>query len=501
MSEPIEIKPRAASLSHQRSGGASARAWSPRNIALAGGGLLLLAGVLWVFLYLPGSVDGAAKLSPITSDPGNIQPGTNQTTLGNSNALPPLQAALREKARGQAESALRRYVDAQLALESMSVENWGADAFADARRLATIGDEKFISDRFEEAISAYESGADALEALIADGKEQLNRALLAGETALQNRDVNAAKDAFSRASQYDSADSRVIEGNARAASLPEVIRLETSARQNEARGRTSAALASYRAAATLDPKLDGISPQIERLGGGLQDERFRALLSEGFAALQARRFDAARQAFDAADALRKGDPAVIGARQQLNEATVLADLSRLRATAEQAMREERFDDAEQAYAKALAIDAAMAFARAGEDRAKQLAADANRIKAILTDPAMLSDDTVMQSAAAVSDRVLAADEPLPGLKADARKVAQIVERFTQPVALTLTSDAATSITIYKVGELGSFESRQVSLRPGRYTIVGVRSGCRDVRAEVVVLPDMDPVDIRCREPI
>lgn len=501
MSEPIEIKPRAASLSHQRSSSAGKGAISLRNVALVGGGFLLFAAVLWVFLYLPGSVDGAATLTPISTAPNNTQPGSNPGVSDTPSGLPPLQAALREKARTQAESALRRYVDAQLALETMSVERWGADAFADARRLATIGDEKFISDQFDEAISAYESGADALETLIEDGQARLDTALLAGEAALQDRDVNAASDAFSLASQFDPTAERVIDGLARTTNLPHVIQLETSARQNEARGRTSAALEDYRAAAALDPDLNGISPQIARLGGGLQDERFKAALSDGFSALQAKRFDAARKAFDAADALRKDDPAVIGARQQLNEATVLADLSSLRASAEQAMREERFTDAEQAYAKALEIDSSMAFARQGEDRAKQLATDAASIKAILDDPATLSDDSVMQGAITISQRVLAASESLPELKADARDVANTITRFTQPVALTLTSDAATSITIYKVGDLGRFESREVSLRPGRYTIVGVRSGCRDVRAEVVVLPDMDPVDIRCREPI
>ncbi len=501
MSEPIEIKPRTATLSHQRSSTAGAGPWSPRNLALAGAGLLLFAGVLWVFLYLPGSISDVTRLTPLSATPGITQPGGNAAANDATSALPPLQAALREKARGEAESALRRYVDAQLALETMSVDAWAPIEFAEARRLATTGDEKFISDQFEEAIRAYESGADALEALIEDGRQRLSDALLAGESALQSRDVNTATDAFALASQFDATAQRVIKGNERAAALPQVIQLETSARQNEARGRTSAALADYRAAAALDPELGGISAQIERLGGGLQDERFKALLSDGFVALQASRFDAARRAFDAADALRKDDPAVIGARQQLTEATVLNDLSRLRSTAAQAMREERFDDAEQAYAKALEIDASMAFARQGEDRAKELAVDAASIKAILDDPATLSDDAVMQGAIAVSARILAASEPLPGLKADAQEVSAIITRFAQPVALTLTSDAATSITIYKVGDLGRFETREVSLRPGRYTIVGVRSGCRDVRAEVVVLPDMEPIDIRCREPI
>jgi hypothetical protein len=39
----------------------------------------------------------------------------------------------------------------------------------------------------------------------------------------------------------------------------------------------------------------------------------------------------------------------------------------------------------------------------------------------------------------------------------------------------------------------------VSLRPGAYTLIGSRDGCRDVRQKVVVRPDMQPIDIRCIE--
>ena len=57
------------------------------------------------------------------------------------------------------------------------------------------------------------------------------------------------------------------------------------------------------------------------------------------------------------------------------------------------------------------------------------------------------------------------------------------------------------MTIYKVGRLGAFERRELNLRPGRYTIVGSRDGCRDVRKEIVLSPDMAPVAVRCEERI
>jgi hypothetical protein len=69
------------------------------------------------------------------------------------------------------------------------------------------------------------------------------------------------------------------------------------------------------------------------------------------------------------------------------------------------------------------------------------------------------------------------------------------------VPVVITSDSATQISVFQVGSIGAFARKELNLRPGRYVITGSRAGCRDVRVEVMVVPDMPPVDIRCRETI
>jgi len=61
----------------------------------------------------------------------------------------------------------------------------------------------------------------------------------------------------------------------------------------------------------------------------------------------------------------------------------------------------------------------------------------------------------------------------------------------------------TAITVYKVGRFGSFERRELTLRPGRYTVVGSRSGYRDVRLTLEVEPGAAPatLSVKCEEPI
>lgn len=495
--EPIEIKPRPAPLAHSRARSKLSTLPSTRSLGITIAAALGVGLLTWVFLFLPGNV-GETAVTVVTPDNPD---GTSSSPTPDTVALPPFAQRQREKAREQAQASLSRFVDTQLELEAMNVESWGAEAFAAARRLATEGDEDFLRDRFDEAILAYGAGADALAALKVDGEQRLSGALDAAIAALNARNVDGAEKALAEARIYAADDPDVLDGQRRLEVLPEVIALERKARRFEQRSQPADALQAWRQAAALDPALDGAGSRISTLQAQLSNSEFNNRLSSGFAALNAGRYDDASRAFDSAAALRPGDPAVIGARQQLSEATVLSDLDRIRRQANAAMASESFSDAQSLYARALAIDPTLAFARDGEDDAKRLAANADRLSELLADPLVLSDDTTLAEAGALASGTLARDASHASLAAKARELAALVRDYQQPVTLTLTSDAATAVTIFRVGELGTFSSRDVELRPGRYTIVGIRNGCRDVRAEVVVLPGMEPVDIRCREPI
>jgi hypothetical protein len=82
-------------------------------------------------------------------------------------------------------------------------------------------------------------------------------------------------------------------------------------------------------------------------------------------------------------------------------------------------------------------------------------------------------------------------------------VERLLAAAETPLRVALSSDNATEVTIYRVGRLGSFERKDVELLPGRYTVVGVRAGFRDVRREITLVPGREAptVVIRCEEPI
>jgi len=79
----------------------------------------------------------------------------------------------------------------------------------------------------------------------------------------------------------------------------------------------------------------------------------------------------------------------------------------------------------------------------------------------------------------------------------------VLDQASTPVSVTLRSDNLTAVTVYRVGELGNFTERALQLKPGRYVVVGTRSGYRDVRRELNVAPGAAPavLSIQCVDPI
>jgi hypothetical protein len=91
----------------------------------------------------------------------------------------------------------------------------------------------------------------------------------------------------------------------------------------------------------------------------------------------------------------------------------------------------------------------------------------------------------------------------PRLADQRDELSRLLKRAATPLTVRLVSDGFTDVSIYKVGKLGSFDTHELSLRPGNYVAVGVRPGYRDVRQEFRVAPeiDMQPVVVRCEEQI
>jgi hypothetical protein len=242
---------------------------------------------------------------------------------------------------------------------------------------------------------------------------------------------------------------------------------------------------------------------VARTGARLANDEFGRTLAQVFAAIDARQPERARTALSRAQALRPQDPALAAAEAQLAEVEGAGKLAAALASARAAESTERWPDAVLRYREALAIDATLVDARDGLARASERALLDQELAAIIALPERVYSSAVYAAARQSVQGAEAIGAAGPRLSEQRTRVAALLRLADTPVQVPLVSDNLTAVTIYRVGELGTFNERSVDLRPGRYTVVGTRSGFRDVRRELHVSPSAAaaPVRVACEEPI
>lgn len=439
----------------------------------------------------PAPAQSDAPQPAAASSPRNVQP-------------PPFASASLALARQTAQQALAGFVDLQVRLEDeRNARAWGAAALNAAKDRALAGDALFRQEDYAGAGTEYAAAVATLRALLSEADRRFETALRDGQAGLAALDRAAATEAFERAAQIRPDDARVARGRARAAHLDELASLLLEADRAALRDDQDAAERLLKKAQGIDAATPGLDTRFRALAAARAATHRRTLLSTAFAALERSDYDAAREGFDRVHSAYPGDPAAQAGLQQTEQLRRRSTIERLRAAALTQLRDEDWEAALASYDEALGIDATLRFAKEGRARLWKRLALVRAMDRILDDPPLLSSNDEFASAQDLLLRAKADAEADPSDKFTARweRLRAILDQAAARVPLVLTSDGATDVVIHKVRAMGTFARAEVSLRPGRYVIVGSRAGCRDVRKEIILAADMGPVDIRCAERI
>jgi tetratricopeptide (TPR) repeat protein len=463
------------------------------TLAVWGGLALLLAGMLGVIFVLPRMVNDDIPQAP---DP---------VTAESPEEAEDPQAEIRRllEAKRAAEALLTDIEPVRAGLASRTVERWGGPVWRTAEEQFLDGEEAFGRRDYAVASAAWESALAGFREVESGIPQRLAEHLANGAQALEQADAEGAVEAFEAALIMDPANGVADAGLARARQLPDVLVLMADGAAAESAGELAAAAEAYGKAAAADPQYAPAIEARDRVASARAGAGFRRLMSQGYAALEAADFATARARFEAAAAMR---PSAEGPRDGLVQADEGARRVRIeshRADAETAVSAERWAAAVAAYEAILKEDASLAFAQEGVAQARYRQALDERIEAYLGDPLRLAADAVSASAARDLAAARAISPVTPRLDEQIQRLDRQLRLAAQPVPVSVVSDNATEVTVYRVGRLGAFDTHQLSLKPGRYTAVGTRVGYRDVRVEFTIMPGepVAPVTVRCEEPI
>jgi len=418
---------------------------------------------------------------------------------------PTTPAAVSERERQQAayEESLAKFTAEFATLDGLGAGVWGGATFAAARSLSELASSAAADGDYVLALDRINVAVQRLERVGADRPAALERELGKGESALDGGQIEVARQAFELARLIEPENARVGIGLARVAGLapvlPAFVEAETAALSQD----HLLALTRYEEVLRADPRNAGAREGAARARAALGSDRYAREIGEALAKLRAGRDAEAKAAIDRARALRPGAAEIGAVSAQLLASGERQNLEAVRAQIAEFESAERWAQALAAYDAVLARDSTIQFARAGRAAVAPRAELARRLDQLLNNPARLSAPEVRREAERLLAEAGKVQGAAPVLESQATRLRDTLRLYDIPVALVLQSDGLTRVTLQRVGGMGSFTRKELSLKPGRYVLTGDRPGFRDVRREFTVLPGSTGlvVDVRCTESV
>jgi tetratricopeptide (TPR) repeat protein len=445
--------------------------------------LLLIAWRLW---QLPPE---QPQNPPIAENPVTPEPPEQAPETGPDDTPQPPEPPVEDlAAKAKAEQQMDAYVKANRELTAIGGNEWGGDAYTQHAGVAEQADNLMIAKDYAAAGARYGEAEKGMHSVAGTRAEALRRLLEDGVAALKNGEAAEAARAFRLALMIDRGNPLAAAGQRRAGTLDLLNGLLKDAAVHEDAGRVAMALTDYTEAAELDP----LSPEAvegkTRTEKVLGDQRFQEMISAGLELYHAKRYDEARTKLLEAEAFRPKTKAVKDALEMVEDGVRLVRIKALMDEAAEREISEDWQAARKLYLEVLTVDRVLVPAIQGAKRCEQVIRLEENIGHYLKHP----DEVLTEGGRAAASLLLGErDEVYPGanrLRDMFKKLNALVNAAQTPIKVTITSDSQTSIDIYKVARLGKVEQKELSILPGKYTVVGRRTGYRDVRTQLVVAP-------------
>ena len=422
-------------------------------------------------------VDPLTPSESVTLDP--------QEAMDLQQTINPAKRALEKE---KAEKALEAFLKLKEVIQEKGVAEWGGKEYEEMTSLSREADEGFMDQKFLDAAEKYsQAGRKAAE--LADTTQAVFQRLFEeGRKAFEEGDSNIAQKKFRMALMIEPLSDPAQRNLERAEKLDAVNRLIESGKTHEKNDRFAFAHTDYREALKLDPESKEAQKALNRMKERIVGQQFQKLISDGLTAYHDGCYQSARAQLLRAKSFRPDSREVQNALLQVDEAIRLAKIEKLRQNALTAEHTEDWDKALRGYLAVLKIDPNISFAVQGKERALEHIRIAKRIQFFLQKPDVMESKPQLQNAILVIEEAQSLQPMGPQLSQRLDKLKALVDAARTPVKVMIESDNLTEVAVYKVGKLGRFATRELSLRPGSYTVVGSRDGYKDVRRKIIVKP-------------
>ena len=443
------------------------------------------------------AVAGNGEAQDVDQQTGEQRPGAAE------NIVEPVGRDQRVIDRVATELVLGELLSKIATLEKRAVQRWGGLRFEQTQAVYAEADAAFLARDYATATAKYRESITLINPLLDEVNQVFATTFSAAKAALEAADTIEALRLFELAVAISPSHSAAQAGYTRARNLDAVLALTDQGFAFEKDLELALAQQSFEKAIALDPEWQLAQNGLQSVLGTMNQMEFDQRMTEGLSSLAENDFIGARAAFRMAQQLQSESREPADGLLQVDQGVRLNQIKQLERTAQTQEKAEQWEPVVATYGAILEIDADLLFAQQGRGRAQQMTALHEQLDAYLGNPDSLSAASTMNKATNLVVNITRMPQIGPHLAEQRDQLSRLLKRAATPLSVQLVSDNLTDVSIYKIAKLGSFQTHQLSLRPGTYVAVGSRPGYRDVRVEFRVAPEVDlvPIVIRCEETI
>ena len=497
--EPSIVK---ASNKHQREGiiATAAGAWwqSQFNLMLLVFGLLGVIAVTLILLAPESSSSVANVRVSVAGGVSKAEPVSGAKE--DADEVSPFSKAQLDQARADSQDILADLLDVQKSLQDKQVEDWAAQDYEAALKMAEFGDEFYSQKNYIKAINEYRDSYEMLKGIEQKIPQEVTRRVSLGLEAVDEGKSELANQYFQSALRLDVNSISALEGLERVKTLDQVLQYLAIAADFEKKfvnqddiSDLAEAKVNMQAAVDLDASTQSARLGLERLENLQQDKLYRDAMSLAYRGLFAGKYSSARSYFNTALNHKPDDQTATAGLRQALASDKRVSLSALLTAANQFESREQWASALSNYQTVLQRDRNQVSAKIGQIRTQARLDLDRKIKEVLSDPLLLAKETKKAQAQEILAQATAIKTKGSTLKAQIVLLKEALNDIEVTIKVALLSDQSTEVSLKREGSkrlsLGRFNSKRMALKPGRYVLTGTRLGFRDVRKEIVLSAD------------
>lgn len=357
---------------------------------------------------------------------------------------------------------------------------------------------------FVESVEQFELAGAILGDLEARSIQQIANLLEVAREALEKYELAAAREGFQAVLEIEPANGAAEEGLAMVDALEGIADAVQAVRALEAEGKLEEALARLEDLAEEHPDNPFIQKQRSSLEKRILERDFKRLIERSMTAEAAGDLAAAIADLEAALDL-KTDSEQRTRLEKLKEAQRSARLEILLEDGFQALKAARYEAARDLYKEAVALDSNSKEARTGLERASSLYLANIRYSQNVASAARYIEEGRFPLAARLFNQAMSSrpENLAPAQVKKEENIRDILEAQSKEVPVMVESDGRTFVSIIGVQPPERFRNKDLKLFPDVYKVRGTRSGYRDVEKEFKVdaTKENQSITVECTEKI